>query len=330
MLTQSTTYYVENVYKKPIQNVGKASNSGGGNNLNNIQSLIFDTYKPIIIKSVKIYANSSGARNIKLKSSSGNTLESKTINAPNGMSRVELNFEVPAGTDFKLEGKNLYRNNNGVSYPYEIAGLVKIKHSSAASNPIGYYYYYYDWEVKEIECKSPRIAVNAFVANASPQAGFTYTNNDPTIKFNDQTTNPGVCYWEFGDGNNSNMSNPTHTYAANGTYTVKLLVNNGCGLDSITQIINIIATGINEKSILNYINIYPNPTQTNISINFAKNKLMDYNLRINNITGQNLLNIDLDNFSGIHEISLDKYSKGIYFIRISNKTATITKKLIIQ
>ncbi|MFC2111046.1 M4 family metallopeptidase [Bacteroidota bacterium] len=330
MLTQSTTYYVENIFERPLQNVGKPTNAGGGNNLTSTQSLIFDTYKPIIIKSVKVYASGAGTKIIKLKGSNGTTLETKTVSVPSGSSRVELNFAVPVGNDFKLEGRNLYRNNNGVSYPYEISGLVKIKYSSASSNPTGYYYYYYDWEVKEQECTSPRVPVTAYISQTTPQSNFTYISYDPRIEFSDQTTNPGICYWDFGDGNFSTLTNPTHTYLANGTYTVKLVVDNGCGLDSTIQTINIIATGLTEITNINNISLYPNPTANNIFINFGDKELYDYSIRINNITGQNLLNFDLDNFSGSYEIKLDKLARGIYFVRISSTSGSITKKIVLQ
>ena len=57
------------------------------------------------------------------------------------------------------------------------------------------------------------------------------------INFNNQTI-PGnySSFWDFGDGNTSTQTVPTHSYAASGLYTVKLIVtdNNGC-VDSIVK-----------------------------------------------------------------------------------------------
>ena len=54
------------------------------------------------------------------------------------------------------------------------------------------------------------------------------------VLFTDLTTNgPTSWTWDFGDGNSSNQQNPTHTYTANGTYTVKLVTNNLQGIDSL-------------------------------------------------------------------------------------------------
>lgn len=42
-------------------------------------------------------------------------------------------------------------------------------------------------------------------------------------------------HWDFGDGTSSNTQYPSHSYAANGTYTVKLKVINNYGTDSIIK-----------------------------------------------------------------------------------------------
>ncbi|RYY43243.1 MAG: PKD domain-containing protein, partial [Chitinophagaceae bacterium] len=59
-------------------------------------------------------------------------------------------------------------------------------------------------------------------------------------KFIDRSIGADEYYWDFGDGNNSTLSNPTHTYAAPGTYTVLLTVKNnitGCTHSRSMQVI---------------------------------------------------------------------------------------------
>ena len=56
------------------------------------------------------------------------------------------------------------------------------------------------------------------------------------IHFTDLTTNsPQSWLWNFGDGFTSTLQNPSHNYAANGTYTVTLTVTNAIGTDSLVQ-----------------------------------------------------------------------------------------------
>lgn len=58
------------------------------------------------------------------------------------------------------------------------------------------------------------------------------TSCDGVIKFTDKSTNaPTSWAWDFGDGGTSTLQNPSHTYAANGTYTVKLTATNAFGND---------------------------------------------------------------------------------------------------
>ncbi|MBI2967653.1 MAG: PKD domain-containing protein [Bacteroidetes bacterium] len=67
---------------------------------------------------------------------------------------------------------------------------------------------------------------------------------------------PNIAYatsylWDFGDGNNSTVSSPAHTYSTKGDYTVSLKVTNNSGCSS-------------EKEILNYIHI--NAPTANFSV----------------------------------------------------------------
>jgi gliding motility-associated-like protein len=57
-----------------------------------------------------------------------------------------------------------------------------------------------------------------------------------TVSFRDLSGSSSGWNWDFGDGGTSTVQNPSHTYTALGTYTVKLIVSNtdGCS-DSITK-----------------------------------------------------------------------------------------------
>ena len=58
------------------------------------------------------------------------------------------------------------------------------------------------------------------------------TSCDGIVKFTDKSTNaPTSWAWDFGDGQTSTDQNPSHTYTAAGTYTVKLKATNAFGND---------------------------------------------------------------------------------------------------
>lgn len=58
--------------------------------------------------------------------------------------------------------------------------------------------------------------------------------------FVNQSTLVDQAFWDFGDGNTSNLTNPTHQYASSGTYTIKLIITTPFGCkDSISKQIDV-------------------------------------------------------------------------------------------
>lgn len=73
-------------------------------------------------------------------------------------------------------------------------------------------------------------------ANCRPPTPISFTNNS--------TGTGSLTYqWLFGDGGTSTIANPTHTYNAAGTYTVKLIVRNNAGCTDTIEKINAITIG---------------------------------------------------------------------------------------
>src|SRR5213079_1533041 len=71
--------------------------------------------------------------------------------------------------------------------------------------------------------------------NQPPTAAFSAPNcSGLTCNFTDQSSDPDGTIatrdWDFGDGSTHvSQANPTHTYAAGGTYTVRLTVTDNGG-----------------------------------------------------------------------------------------------------
>jgi hypothetical protein len=150
ILTNTTWYYaIDRIsHSGTTAYGGKADSLGGGGYYSGVQYEIFDAIKPFLLKSVQVFANGAGTRTIQLSNSSGAILQSGSFNLPNGPSRVNLNFNVPPGTNLRLGATgvtNLWRNNAGVSYPYTIQDTLSITGSSAGA---GFYYSFYDWEIE--------------------------------------------------------------------------------------------------------------------------------------------------------------------------------------
>jgi C1A family cysteine protease len=170
VLTTSTTYYVEDAIMQAIQNAGIPSSAlsavtGGYYTSTATQGEIFDALAPVTIKSVTVYANTTGNRTIYLKSSAGAVLDSLTTNIASGMHDVTLNFDVPSGNGYILacsSNNNLWREKSGAIYPYTLSNVISITGNTAGS--AGYYYYFYNWQVQKQSCLSPRTPVTATIS----------------------------------------------------------------------------------------------------------------------------------------------------------------------
>ncbi len=87
------------------------------------------------------------------------------------------------------------------------------------------------------EAKS--VTVTSASSNTPPTASFTLDCTDLTCSFTDTSTDSDGSVvgwtWSFGDGGTSTVQNPSHTYAAGGTYAVTLTVTDDDGATGSTS-----------------------------------------------------------------------------------------------
>jgi PKD repeat protein len=70
-----------------------------------------------------------------------------------------------------------------------------------------------------------------------PEASFEFQATGNFVAFRN-TSRQGKKYtWKFGDGVQSILENPTYKYFQNGAFTVTLIVENDCGIDSISKLV---------------------------------------------------------------------------------------------
>lgn len=316
--TGTYNYYMQEVVDTTSQNVGPTDFFNGGFFLNTDRFLYFDALDDIVLKSVKVNADGGGNRIIELRNQNGNVLQSATVNIPNGESRVTLNFEVAAGTNYQLglggNTNGLWRTDdaNNINYPYVINDLVSITESDVGVNfnppiPNRYYYSFYDWEVSKAYCSSTRQAVNVVVNNCSgnaPEADFeanvTTICAGESINFTDLSTeSPSSVEWSFPGGSPSTSSNanPTITYDATGVYSVSLTATNNAGSDQETKTSYITVLAAPNTTINGDNEICEGETSTLIgNINNGGGTVTSYlwTKNGNNIANSNLPNLEIN------------------------------------
>ena len=181
-LDKTTTFFVQSILKQPGKSLsGGIKNFSGATKfhaLNFSGRLFFDAGESFILKSVKVYSDTPGLRQIDLLNSSGQIQASKSINLVKGEVIVELNFMVPAGDGYALatnetvstttygsKSPRLYRTEGEIDYPLKF-GPVSIYGTNAGP---GNYYYFYDWQIvyPELVCTSERIPVQAVIRSVA-------------------------------------------------------------------------------------------------------------------------------------------------------------------
>lgn len=124
--------------------------------------------------------------------------------------------------------------------------------------------------------------------------------------------------WDFGDGNTSNLENPTHDFPGADTYPVTLTVtaDNGC---SNTVVGDVSTIGLSEFNKV-LIQIYPNPTNTVIQI---KAEMPIGAWEIQDMNGKSILFGSQANSIGL--IQIDNLAKGTYLIKFKDRAYQFIK-----
>ncbi len=94
-----------------------------------------------------------------------------------------------------------------------------------------------------------------------------------------------------------------------------------------------LTTDLNEiTSSLNRINIFPNPTKGDLTVDFLIQENTSLTIKLSNINGQIMESNNSKETAGPykHIYNLNNYSKGVYFITFTTDKETYTKKVIVE
>jgi len=318
--TEGETYYAQNFSELPVIDfAGPEDNefgTGGNHETAFIGGIIFEVFEPITIESVFIVSGGIGSRSISIWEGSStleNPDETLIVDVDfTGAGRIDLGIEIdePGIYTMGLNQANLYRNETGAIYPYEINDVFSIIGSPAGPE---FYYYFYDVEVSTRGCVSDLVEVQTEVTGA---AAFAFEDNDLTVSFTDESPAASSWLWDFGDGNTSTEQNPTYTYESFGVYNVTLTVDEGC---SMTMEIPVGTTSTDDVGAAKGFAVYPNPSSGVLFIDNLKFGNDRLTLRLHDVSGKEVWNKD---FTGERlEVNLDGLNSGIYFVSVSERGA---------
>ena len=219
---------------------------------------------------------------------------------------------------------DLYRNNSGVSYPYNPGGHVEITGSSAGA---GFYYYLYDWELQGDPCISPRVPI--MVEQGPVVSGFSKQTTGLTVQFTATSSNASFYQWDFGDGQFSTSMNPLHTYAQAGTYTVQLISGNPSCSDTITDMVSVQVSGMENTLKAMHVQLYPNPFSDQLWIRGALQQGI-WEVRLHDLRGRILSEQSLESKGGNLSYALkplNDLAPGTYLVVLKHKESGMAQSL---
>lgn len=170
---------------------------------------------------------------------------------------------------------------------------------------------------------------NIGLYNTQATANFTFSTLNNQVNFSNSSSKSNFFSWNFDDGNTSNLTNPIHTFANNGTYNIKLVASNHCHKDSIIKNISILSTNFNDYNSDDFIQVYPNPTKNILNIKLSEiEKVTSIELYDN--FGKKIFFVIEKNNQLNNYISSDLtfLNSGIYLLKISTTKEIKYKKII--
>jgi hypothetical protein len=168
--------------------------------------------------------------------------------------------------------------------------------------------------------------------NTTPTADAAYIINNLTYTFSNNSTGATSYEWDFGDGNTSALANPVYTYATGGNYVVTLTATNGNCEDVFT--INLNNVSVEENTIIENINLYPNPATNNAVLSITLSESKSFDVMLIDLSGKLIYGENVQNASaGQNNINLplNEVANGVYFVRVQfENNASEMMKLIVN
>jgi len=161
-----------------------------------------------------------------------------------------------------------------------------------------------------------------------PVVNFDIAPNGLEVLFEDNSIYGTTYLWDFGDGQSSNETNPSHTFASSGSYEVTLIVSNSCGTTEYSQML-LLSNTYNPPSF--ELSIFPNPAKDWLVLKTNNNVNSEMYYQILSVSGKVVSEAVLSISSGeeYHEVDIQTLAAGVYFLRFEIGGFVGIRKLVV-
>ena len=175
------------------------------------------------------------------------------------------------------------------------------------------------------------IATANVLASNGPSVAFSNSANLLVIDFTDMSTGAVSWAWDFGDSNSDTQQNPTHTYAAAGSYVVCLTATDSLGCTAtMCDTLDVIAVGIQNPTGPS-IRLFPIPANDFVQLNIHSDVSSESTVMIADLQGKVLFTEAVPASADQSlRISTNEMAAGVYMVTVQNEMGRTTHKLIVE
>jgi hypothetical protein len=306
----------------------------------------FTVSKTLTLVSVKVYSDQSSSctgsavRTINLRNMGTNTIV-QSANASVvcvGSQVFPLGFTIAPG-NYRLEwtaGFNVMYYDAGASYQFGVPGLISLTGTNKTGNVSSSTFF--DWVISAptncarvpvkatltTNCSLPfdLLYFNGTKINQSTHLTWQTTREENSRKFEVERSMDGINFTKIGEINSSGSSNSNSTYQFIDNETSEL---SGEIYYRLKQIDNDLSYAYSEIVVVNYENngesicLFPNPIKKgeNLYLSLSDNSVVQ--IKIFDLTGKELVDNDIKNFTKDLIINTANIPYGIYLIQLKQR-----------
>ncbi len=163
----------------------------------------------------------------------------------------------------------------------------------------------------------------------TPTADFTYQYDGYTVTFANTSSGGAQFVWDFGDGNNSQVENPSHTFDNPGNYDVILTaINSNCG-SAVSQTIFLEPLDVDATGLAGQVTLSPNPSNNWINIDLGQLSRRASVMTLRSSNGSLLETISVEDKDRLR-IDMSAYPNGLYYLQLQVDNGHLLSKRFIK